>query len=125
VDRQTAIIFNYPPGQRALLDCELDAAGPNRAIVMGTDGWIDIEPTWYAPTPFTVFDSLGNVVVRFDQPVTGRGMQYQAADLERRVRGDSPPATLLAPTETVAIMAALDQIGRQNNLRYDVDFIHA
>ena len=124
VDRQTAIIFNYPRGQQALLDCELDAAGPNRAIVMGTDGWIDIEPTWYAPTPFTVFDSLGNVVERFDQPVTGRGMHYQAAELERRVRADSPPATILGPTETVAIMAVLDQIRRQINLRYDADSIH-
>ena len=53
VDRQTAAIFEYAQGQQALVDCELDAAGANRAVVIGTEGWIDIESTWYNPTPFT------------------------------------------------------------------------
>ncbi|SLK03442.1 Predicted dehydrogenase [Arthrobacter sp. P2b] len=39
VDRQTAAVFEYAQGQQAILDCELDAAGPNRAVVIGTGGW--------------------------------------------------------------------------------------
>jgi predicted dehydrogenase len=121
VDRQTAAIFDYAPGQQAIIDCELDAAGPNRAVVIGTDGWIDIEPTWYNPTPLTVFDAQGNVLERFDLPVSGRGMQYQAAELERLILSGSTAGTILPPSQSVAVMAAMDEIRRQIGLSYQAD----
>jgi predicted dehydrogenase len=121
VDRQTAAIFEYADGQQAILDCELDAAGPNRAVVIGTEGWIDIEPTWYYPTPFTVFDAHGNVLERFDQPVNSRGMQFQAAEMERLIREGITAGTILPPSESVAVIAAMDEIRRQIGLSYDAD----
>jgi predicted dehydrogenase len=121
VDRQTAAVFEYADGQQAILDCELDAAGPNRAVVIGTEGWIDIEPTWYNPTPFTVFDTHGNVLERFDQPVNSRGMQFQAAEMERLIREGITAGTILPPSESVAVMAAMDEIRRQIGLSYDAD----
>lgn len=121
VDRQTAAIFEYAQGQQALVDCELDAAGANRAVVIGTEGSMDIESIWYNPTSFTVYDTHGNVVERFDQPVKGRGMQYQAAELERLVREGSTAGTILPPSETVAVMAAMDEIRRQIGLSYEAD----
>jgi predicted dehydrogenase len=123
VDRQTAAIFGYGTGQQAIIDCELDAAGPNRAVVLGTDGWIDVEPTWYNPTPFTVFDGQGNVLERFDLPVSGRGMQYQAAELERLIGSGSAAGTILPPDQSVAVMAAMDEIRRQIGLRYQADAV--
>ncbi|MFJ6452791.1 Gfo/Idh/MocA family protein [Paenarthrobacter sp. NPDC091669] len=123
VDRQTAAIFEYANGAQALVDCELDAASANRAMVIGTDGWIDIEHTWYNPVPFTVHAVDGRVVERYDQPVASRGMQYQAAELERLVRAGSTAGTILPPRETVAIMAAMDEIRRQIGLRYESDAV--
>ncbi len=95
VDRQTAAIFEYANGAQALVDCELDAASANRAMVIGTDGWIDIEHTWYNPVPFTVHAVDGSVVERYDQPVASRGMQYQAAELERLIRAGETAGTIL------------------------------
>ncbi|BCW17540.1 oxidoreductase [Arthrobacter sp. NtRootA9] len=124
VDRQTSAIFEYAGGAQAIVDCELDAASANRALVIGTDGWIDIESTWYNPVPFTVFDNAGNVVERFEQPVTSRGMQYQAAELERLVQSGAVAGTILPPTESVSIMAAMDEIRRQTGVTYDADTQH-
>lgn len=121
VDRQTAAIFEYDGGAQALVDCELDAASANRAMVLGTKGWIDIEHTWYNPVPFTVHAVDGSVVERYEQPVTSRGMQYQAAELERLVREGVTAGTILPPSESVAIMAAMDQIRRHIGLSYDAD----
>ncbi|MBD1542124.1 Gfo/Idh/MocA family oxidoreductase [Arthrobacter sp. IA7] len=121
VDRQTAAIFEYPDGQQAILDCALDTASNNRASIIGTEGWIDIEPTWYNPTPFTRFDNAGNVLERFDQPVTGRGMQYQAAEMERLIRAGLTAGTVLPPSESVAVMAAMDEIRHQIGLSYEAD----
>lgn len=123
VDRQTAAIFDYDGGAQALVDCELDAASANRALVIGTEGWIDIEHTWYNPVPFTVHAVDGSVVERYDQPVNSRGMQYQAAELERLVREGSTAGTILPPDESVAIMAAMDEIRRQIGLRYEADAV--
>ena len=121
VDRQTAAIFEYVGGQQAIVDCELDAASANRALVIGTEGWIDIESTWYNPTPFTVHAMDGSVVERYEQPVNSRGMQYQAAELERLVREGVTAGTILPPRESVAVMAAMDEIRRQIGLSYDAD----
>ncbi|MCF3139529.1 Gfo/Idh/MocA family oxidoreductase [Paenarthrobacter sp. AR 02] len=121
VDRQTAAIFDYDGGAQALVDCELDAASANRAMVLGTEGWIDIEHTWYSPVPFTVHAADGSVGERYEQPVTSRGMQYQAAELERLVRAGDTAGTILPPEETVAIMAAMDEIRSQIGLSYDAD----
>jgi predicted dehydrogenase len=121
VDRQTAAIFEYADGQQALVDCALDTAGNNRAAIIGTGGWVEIESVWYNPTPFTRYDASGNIVERFDEPVQGRGMQYQAAELERLVREGLTAGTVLPPGESVAIMAALDEVRRQIGLTYDAD----
>ncbi|MDQ0863314.1 Gfo/Idh/MocA family protein [Arthrobacter globiformis] len=123
VDRQTAAIFEYADGQQALVDCALDIASNNRAAIIGTEGWIDVEPTWYNPTPFTWFDAQGNVVVKFDQRVTSRGMQYQAAEMERLVSEGLTAGTVLPPSESVAVMAAMDEIRRQIGLKYDADAV--
>lgn len=121
VDRQTAAIFDFDSGAQAIVDCELDAASPNRALVIGTRGWIDIEHTWYNPVPFTVYSIDGSVIERYDQPVNSRGMQYQAAELERLVRSGDTAGTILPPTESVAVMAAMDEIRRQIGLTYEAD----
>ncbi|YCK81300.1 Gfo/Idh/MocA family oxidoreductase [Arthrobacter sp. D3-18] len=123
VDRQTAAIFEYADGAQAIVDCELDAASANRAMVIGTEGWIDIEHTWYNPVPFTVFGVDGTVVERYDQPVNSRGMQYQAAELERLIRTGETAGTVLPPGESVAIMAAMDEIRQQIGLRYESDTV--
>ncbi len=125
MDRQTAAIFEYASGAQAIVDCELDAASANRAMVIGTEGWIDIEHTWYNPVPFTVHAVDGTVVERYDQPVNSRGgMQYQAAELERLIRaGETAGGIILPPAETVAIMAAMDEIRKQIGLRYESDAV--
>ena len=123
VDRQTAAIFEYADGAQAIVDCELDAASANRAMVIGTEGWIDIEHTWYNPVPFTVFGVDDTVVERYDQPVNSRGMQYQAAELERLIRTGETAGTVLPPGDSVAIMAAMDEIRQQIGLRYESDTV--
>jgi predicted dehydrogenase len=121
VDRQTAAILEYANGQQAIVDCELDAASTNRAMVTGTEGWIDIEDTWYNPMPFTVHSVAGSVVERYEQPVNGRGMQYQAAELERLVRAGDIAGPILPPGESVAIITVMDEIRKQIGLTYEAD----
>jgi predicted dehydrogenase len=118
VDRQTAIILGYPDGQQAVLHTALDTLGPNRAALIGTKGRIEVESVWYTPTPFTVYDSSGQIIERFDQPVPNRGMQYQAAELERLVNAGLLEGEVLSASESVQIMETLDEVRRQISLVY-------
>ena len=119
VDRQTAIILGYADGQQAVLHTALDTAGPNTASVIGTKGWIHIEKTFYAPTNFTVYSSTQEVIETYVSDVAGRGMEYEAWELERLVAGGEPGN--LPPAETVAIMGTLDEIRRQIGLTYPAE----
>jgi predicted dehydrogenase len=121
VDRQTAMIFEYGDGQQALLQCALDTAGPNRAAIIGTEGRIEIDPVWYVPSPFTRYDADGNVVERFDEPVSGRGMQYQAREIERLIGGGAIAGDILPPRDSVLVMEAMDEVRRQIGLSYEGD----
>jgi predicted dehydrogenase len=118
VDRQTAILFEYPDGQQALLHCALDTPGPNAAAVIGTAGWIEIERVFYTPTSLTVFNSNGDVVERFEHAVKDRGMQFQAWEAERLVAAGQLSGEVLPTSETVAIMESLDEIRAQIGLVY-------
>lgn len=116
VDRQTAMMFHYDDGRQALLTCALDTAGPNRAAIIGTAGFIEIDRTWYAPTTVRHLDPTGAVIETIDGAVPGRGMQFQALELERRVAGGQPSSLPIA--ETVAIMGVLDEVRSIIGLRY-------
>ena len=121
VDRQTAILLGYSDGQQAVLHTALDTRGPNKAVVIGTEGRIEIDPVWYNPTSFTVYDSSDTVIERYESSVQGRGMQFQASALEAIVASGGLSGTELPPDETVAIVGTLDEIRRQIGLRYPTE----
>ena len=118
VDRQTAIIFGYGGGEQAVIHTALDTLGPSTAVVMGTEGRIEIDPVWYGPTSFTVFDGANRVIERFEHEVQNRGMQFQAWELERLVAEGRTAGEIQSPSESVAIMESLDEIRRQIGLSY-------
>jgi len=118
VDRQTAILLGFEAGQQAVLQASLDTRGPNTAVILGTNGRIELDAVWYTPTTFTVFDGQNTVIERFEHEVSHRGMQFQAWEFERRIRsGDTAPA-ILPPRESVRIMETLDAVRAQIGLSY-------
>jgi len=116
-DRQVATVFGYGSGALATTLSSSDSAGPNRAAIVGTKGRIEIDRTWYAPTAFRVYDTDNQVIHSFDGSVGGRGMQFQAAEVEALI-ATGGVSTIMPPRQSVAIMATLDEIRRQIGLRY-------
>jgi predicted dehydrogenase len=118
VDRQTAMILGYDDGQQALLQCALDTAGPNRAVILGTEARVEIDGVWYTPTSFRVVAPDGSVIEHYESRVEGRGMQFQAAELESLVAAGALDSQVLPSAQTVAIVETLDEVRRQIGLRY-------
>lgn len=124
VDRQTAMVFGYGDGKQAVLHTALDTLGPNTASVIGTEGWIAIDSVWYTATSFTVYSSSGEIIERYESDVDNRGMQYQAVEIERRIE-TGEVGDVLPLTETVQIMATLDEIRHQIGLDYPLDILRS
>jgi len=123
VDRQTAVILGYAGGRQAVVHTALDTVGPTTAAILGTDGWIAIDSVWYAPAALTVYDGAGETIERFERQVAPRGMQFQAAELERLVTEGLTAGEVLPPRESARIMATLDEIRRLIGLEYPADIM--
>ncbi|MDB5507039.1 MAG: oxidoreductase [Devosia sp.] len=118
VDGSIAAVLGYDSGAIALTISASDAAGSNSAVIIGTEGRIEIDRVWYIPTSFTVYDSQNTVIETYQSEVEGRGMQYQAAEAERLILSGLIAGEILPPDETVAIMTTLDAIRAQIGLVY-------
>ncbi|MFU8945520.1 Gfo/Idh/MocA family protein [Mycetocola zhadangensis] len=117
-DASVATVFGYGNGRIATTFSASDTRGPNRATILGTEGRIEIDAVWYTPTSFTVHDASGEVIETYESTVTGRGMQFQAAELERLVADGAVESPLLPHAEMVSIMGTMDDVRRKIGLVY-------
>jgi predicted dehydrogenase len=118
-DAQIAVQFGYDEGRIASTLSASDARGPNRAVILGTEARIEIDPVWYSNAAFRVIAHDDTVLEEFAVDVNGRGMHFQAAALERLVaEGRLDGGDVLSTEETVSIMGTLDRIRAEIGLRY-------
>jgi predicted dehydrogenase len=113
VDGQTSAVLQYSDGVHAVVTTTLWSATPCRAWISGTDGTIDVDPIFYAPTSFTL-RRRGAEPERVDPEPglqgPGKGLRYEAAELVRCVREGLTESPELPLDETVSIMETLDAI---------------
>src|SRR5665811_2618576 len=91
---QSTVLLGFANRAQATARSSFLADTPRTAVVIGTDGRIDVDPEFYAPTTFTVTRRDGTRT-RFEEPVDG-GMQFEAAEVARCVvegRVESPRMT--------------------------------
>jgi len=117
-DSQVATMFRYAGGQIATTYSASVTQGPNVAVVLGSQGRIEIDSVWYAATGLRVYGQDGTLIEEVRPAVEGRGMHFQATEAERLVANGQIASDVLPPHETVAIMATLDTIREQIGLRY-------
>ncbi|MBU4465994.1 MAG: Gfo/Idh/MocA family oxidoreductase [Actinobacteria bacterium] len=117
-DTEVATIFTHAGGALSTTLSSSRAAGPNTAHIVGTDARIDIDRVWYNATSFRLTAPDGTVIESFDSHIEGRGMQYQALAAERLIAAGERDSDILPLDETVAIMAAMDEIRSQIGVHY-------
>jgi predicted dehydrogenase len=118
VDERVSLILDWPTGAQASLHMDMLARGPNKAVVIGSKARIELDSVWYCPVPFTVIDRDGNVLRRYEEKAEGRGMQYQALEVERCVREGIAESPTMSHASTVAVMTTLDATRALVGVRY-------
>lgn len=118
VDVVDAISFGYGDGALASLYATSQAAGPNSAVVLGTEARIEIDGVWYAPTSFRVIRPDGEVLESYQSEVLGSGRELQVLAFERYLAEGKLDSDRLGLDESVEIMGVCDEIRRQIGLTY-------
>ena len=93
----------------ANLSCSMIDSMPNRAILSGSGGYIDIDPTFYAPTSFRVCTNDG-ATFEYPNEYVGHGLREQALELERCVKNNTIESSIFPHNETLQVMELMDKI---------------
>lgn len=117
VDAETATLMQHAGGAISTSVSALDCAGANVAVIYGSKARITIDDVWYAPTAFRLEDNDGNLLEEYNEPVACRGMQFQAFEMEQRVK-TLTESTIMPLDESLMIMETLDTIRQQIGLVY-------
>jgi len=115
VDAHIGMVLSYPNAQASLTTTLLAATG-NRAVIAGTEGRIEVEETFYAPTRFRVIRNDGTEW-SFDGRVPN-GFQYQAAEVARQVAAGHKESPVLPLASSVEIMGIMDDVRAQVGVVY-------
>ncbi len=117
VDTEVAVIMEHEGGRISTSTAVMNCAGSNVAVINGSKARIEISSIWYTPTSFRVLGQKNELIEEFDLTVSGRGMQFQAFEMERLVR-EGGQSALMPPSQSVAIIETLDAIRREIGLSY-------
>ncbi len=109
VDGQTSILLGYDSGAHAVLNSTLRAVGTTRAAIIGTEGRIEIDESFYQPTSFTVIKRGGEPERMFDPPAEG-GLRHEADEVARCLSEGLLESPEMPLDETVAIMRTMDAV---------------
>jgi predicted dehydrogenase len=120
VDEQSAIILGYEGGKLALLSTAIRTNTPHEARIMGTEGLIRLHDQWWRGTGMTLAVS-GKEPQRIDEPITGNGYNYEAAEVARCVRAGLLESDTMPLDETIAVMRTMDAARAQWGLRYPME----
>ncbi len=125
VDLMTSSTFSYANGAQAAMTTSMEVFGPITASVSGTLGRIDIDTSFYEHTSFTVYETdlsresgVQKEVGRYEAKIEGRGMQYQALEVERCINAGLTESPVMSLDETVSIMETMDEIRTQTGVKY-------
>ena len=121
VDAQTCITLDYDTGAQASLQTMLDARGPNRAVLIGSEARVEIAPVFYQSSAFRLFDKHDRLVEDFHQPYQHSGKEFEAWEVERCVAAGLAESPRMPLDESVAIHETMDAIRAQIGLHYPSD----
>ena len=120
VDEQTAILLGYEQGQLAILAGAVRTETPTHAILMGTQGRIQLHPPIYYPPRLTL--SLpGQPDEVIELPSEGNGYNYEAAEVMRCLRAGLLESDTMPLAETLSIMQTMDTIRAPWGLKYPTE----
>jgi predicted dehydrogenase len=118
VDYTSACLLRYDDGPIAVIACSMVSPDVKNARIVGSEGVIDIPPSWYKPTSMTLAVN-GQEPETIEYPLKEyNGYEYEAMAVMDCIREGKTECDVMPLDESLAIMRTLDTIRGQWNLEY-------
>lgn len=116
VDAQVSMVLHYPGDVQATLHTTLLARTPTTAAISGTEGFVQVQGSFYRPTSFTVHRRDGEQrTLEFAAP---HGLQHQAAEVARCAADGRTESSRMSWQDTIDVLTTMDEVRRQIDLVY-------
>ncbi|MGL5406051.1 MAG: Gfo/Idh/MocA family protein [Propionibacteriaceae bacterium] len=107
-----ATILGWRDGRTASLSCSFDSYGPGRFAVMGTKGWIDVEPRFHHPSAITIHRP--NVAAeRIVLTATGLGYVHEIAAASADIAAGCRESDIMSLQASLEVSEILAECRRQ------------
>ncbi|GAA4627016.1 MULTISPECIES: Gfo/Idh/MocA family protein [Cellulomonas] len=116
VDGQVSMVLEYGEQVQATLHTTLWSKTPTTSSISGTEGYVRVAGSFYGPTSFRVARRDGRQWT-FEQPFA-RGLQYEAAEVARRIADGDTESPRLTWQQTLDVMRTMDEVRRQVGVAY-------
>lgn len=107
-DRSAAIHLAHDDGRAAALTCTLAAQTPGGAVVVGTEGSVELVPPFHHPERLVVRRS-GQEPVEVEEPATGSGYYHQAVEVQRCLAEGLTESPTMPLADTLDVMWVLEE----------------
>lgn len=111
-DRSAAIHLAHDDGRAAALTCTLAAQTPGRAVVVGTDGSVELVPPFHHAQRLVV-RRRGQEPVEVEEPATGVGYSHQAVEVQRCLAEGLTESPTMPLADTLDVQWVLEESLRQ------------
>lgn len=121
VDEEVAIIMQHGEGQLSLLSTSLRLDLPHEAVILGTNGKIKIDKSWFTPTSFTLYqggEEIETVTSGTEGELELTGYNYEALEVNNCLREGKLESSVMPLDETLVIMQTLDSLREQWGFKY-------
>lgn len=117
VECAATISLAHSGGGLSSLACGFDGHGPGRMVIIGTKGWIEVEPRFHHPSMITIHRQ--GVLPRIIEAMpTGRGYSHEFAEVTQRIREGFTESPTMPLDDTLEVMRVLESCLRQAGITH-------
>lgn len=118
-DLVAALQLSYPHGKVAHVHTSAAGPSPDAGLVLGTAGWIRLEPRIHRPRTLTVSTTDGVESIHGSEDGNGYGLEI--AEVERCLRSGLTESPSIPLDDTVGILRIVDEARAQLGVVYAAD----
>lgn len=107
VDASASFLLEYPSGATATLTCALNARGPGRMVVVGSQGWIEVLPRFHHPRTLVVHRP-GVLEREYDLMPMGHGYSHEIIEVDHCLSRGQLESPIMPLADTLSVMGVLD-----------------
>ena len=117
VDVQLAATLDFGAGRHSQFTCGWFGDGPNRFVVLGTRGHVEVHGGFWQAEAVTLARS-GQAPQTVALPFRINGFEYEIEEAMRCIRAGLAESPLLPPAESLAVVELMDALRERIGVRY-------